>query len=448
MSRMFGTDGVRGIANSELTAEIAFKLGKAGALVLFKEGKKPNILVGTDTRISKDLLENALTAGILSTGANVIFAGEIPTPAIAYLTKYYGATAGVVISASHNPFEYNGIKFFDENGYKLSDEIEDKIQEYIENDFKGVKLPTEKGIGQKIFEKDALKRYIDHTKSVVRRDLRGKKIMLDCANGAVYRCAEIAFKEMGAEVLTINDQPNGININLDCGSTHPENLMKLVVENKCDMGFAFDGDADRCLAVDEKGNLINGDAILLIIAKEMKERGELEKNTLVVTVMSNLGLHHAAKREGINIEVTKVGDRYVLENMSENGYVLGGEQSGHILLLNHNSTGDGLATALKVASCVAEKETTLSEISKIMKDLPQVLLNVVMPSDKMKIHETDEEIIQKIKEIENKVRGNGRLLIRASGTEPLIRIMMEGTDIDEITKMSTELLELIKSKID
>ena len=340
MSRMFGTDGVRGVANTELTAELAYKLGRAGAYVLTEGAHKPKILVAKDTRISGDMLEAALVAGILSVGAEAIVLGVIPTPAVAHLTRKYGADAGVMISASHNPVEYNGIKFFNNNGYKLSDQLEDEILRVIESDFEGVPNPTGISLGREKIEISALDDYIEFAKNTISVDLKGMKIALDCANGAAYKAAVEAFRDLGAEVYVINDNPDGTNINEKCGSTHPEELMEYVVKKGCDVGFAFDGDADRCLAVDEKGNLINGDFILTLCAKYLKENNKLKDDTLVVTVMSNLGLDIACKNLGIKTLKTKVGDRYVLEEMLKNGYNLGGEQSGHIIMLDYNPTGD------------------------------------------------------------------------------------------------------------
>lgn len=446
MSRMFGTDGVRGIANNELTAQMAYDLGRAGAFVLTEGTHKPKILVAKDTRISGDMLESALVAGILSVGAEAVCLGVIPTPAIAYLNREYGADAGVMISASHNPVEYNGIKFFDNKGYKLSDDLEDQIQSVIESGFEGVPSPVGVHLGKKRKETGAIDDYIDFAKSTIGTNLKGLRVALDCANGACYEAGVKAFRDLGAEVYVINDNPDGTNINENCGSTHPEELMDYVVKKKCDCGFAFDGDADRCLAVDENGVLIDGDHILTMCAKDLKDSGRLKDNTLVVTVMSNLGLKIACEREGINLEVTKVGDRYVLENMVNNGYIIGGEQSGHVIFLDHNSTGDGLVTALQVASIVKKSGKTLSSLAGIMKALPQVLANAKVPNNMKDIHEKDEEIINEIKKIEESLHGVGRVLIRPSGTEPLVRVMLEGENQEEIDKMAHNLAKLIETK--
>ncbi|MCR3760563.1 phosphoglucosamine mutase [Clostridium felsineum] len=446
MGRMFGTDGVRGIANKELTADLAYKLGRAGAYVLTNETHKPKILVGMDTRISGDMLEAALVSGILSVGAEAVCVGIVPTPAVAYLTRKYNADAGVVISASHNPVEYNGIKFFDGKGYKLSDELEDEIQRVIENDFKGVPLPTGEDVGRKVVEESAEEDYIEFAKSTINVDLKGMKIALDCANGAAYKTALKTFRELGAQVAVINNDPDGININCNCGSTHPEELMDYVVKKNCDLGLAFDGDADRCLAVDEKGNLIDGDFIMAICGKYLKEKNELHKDVVVVTVMSNMGLFLGLDKENIKTVKTKVGDRYVLEEMKKEGYKLGGEQSGHIIFLDYNTTGDGLVTALKLSSIVKESGKTLSELAGIMHKLPQVLANAKVPNDKKDIYITDQQISEEIKKIEEELHGNGRVLIRPSGTEPLVRVMLEGEDQARLNTLAHGLAELIEKK--
>lgn len=446
MGRLFGTDGVRGIANKELTAELAYKLGRAGAFVLTEGTHKPKILVGMDTRISGDMLESALVSGILSVGAEAVCVGIIPTPAVAYLTRKYNADAGVVISASHNPVEYNGIKFFNSNGYKLKDELEDKIQSIIENDFDGVPSPTGADLGKKVTEEAALEDYIHFAKSTIDVDLKGLKVALDCANGAAYKAAVETFRQLGAEVEVINNDPDGININKNCGSTHPEELMDYVVKKQCDLGLAFDGDADRCLAVDEKGNLIDGDFILAICGKYLKEQGKLKGNMIVTTVMANLGLDIALKREGISSIKTKVGDRYVLEEMIKEGYVLGGEQSGHIIFLNHNTTGDGLVTALQVAATVKKSGKKLSELASMLTKLPQVLVNAKVSNNMKDIHEKDEEIANEIRKIEEQLKGKGRVLIRPSGTEPLVRVMLEGENQEELDKIAHSLAKMIEEK--
>ena len=393
------------------------------------------------------MLEAALVAGILSVGAEAIILGVIPTPAVAHLTRKYGADAGVMISASHNPVEYNGIKFFDNKGYKLPDELEDEIQRVIESGFEGVPSPVGADIGSSQVEVGALDDYIDFAKETIAVNLKGLKVALDCANGAVYKAAVRAFRELGAEVYIINDNPDGTNINEKCGSTHPEELMDYVVRKGCQVGFAFDGDADRCLAVDEKGNLVNGDFILALCGKHLKEINRLKDDTVVVTVMSNLGLDIAFKEMGINCLKTKVGDRYVLEEMIKGNYVLGGEQSGHIIFSKYNSTGDGLVTALQIASIVKKNTKPLSELCSIMKELPQVLVNAVVPNEKKNIYLEDKEIVDEIHRIESVLDGRGRVLIRPSGTEPLVRVMLEGENQEEIDKLAHNLANMILEKV-
>lgn len=446
MSRIFGTDGVRGIANSELTAQLAYNLGRAGAYVLTEGAHKPKILVGMDTRISGDMLESALVAGILSVGAEAICLGVVPTPAVAYLTRKYGADAGVVISASHNPVEYNGIKFFNGKGYKLSDELEDKIQAVIESGFAEVPCPTGEYLGRKILEDSALEDYIEFAKSTIDVDFKGLKLALDCANGASYKAAVETFRSLGAEVVVINNDPDGVNINKNCGSTHPEELMDYVVRKGCNLGLAFDGDADRCLAVDENGKLINGDFMMAICGKYLKEQGKLNKDVVVVTVMSNLGLDIALNKEEIKTVKTKVGDRYVLEEMVKEGYKLGGEQSGHVIFLDYNTTGDGLVTGLQLTSIVKKSGKTLGELASMMKELPQVLVNAKVPNNMKDIHERDEDIVNEINKIEAKLNGCGRVLIRPSGTEPLVRVMLEGENQAELDEMAHSLAKLIEKK--
>lgn len=446
MSRMFGTDGVRGVANTELTPELAFKLGRAGAYVLTEGTHKPKILVGMDTRISGQMLESALVSGILSVGAEAVCVGIVPTPAIAYLTRKYNADAGVMISASHNPVEYNGIKFFDSKGYKLKDEIEDRIQYVIENNLEEVPSPVSGDVGRKIEDETAIEQYVKYIKNTVDVTLDGLKVALDCANGAAYKAAVKAFRELKAEVYVINDNPDGVNINKKCGSTHMEELMDYVVKKGCDLGLAFDGDADRCLAVDSEGNLVDGDKIMAVFAKYLKSKGKLVEDTLVTTVMSNMGLFLGLDKEEIKTVKTKVGDRYVLEEMIKRGYNLGGEQSGHIIFLDYNTTGDGLLTAVKLCEIIKENNKTLKELSNIVTALPQVLENAVIPNDKKNIYLIDEEIASEIKKIEKILDGKGRVLIRPSGTEPLVRVMLEGEDQDEINSLAKSLAELIYKK--
>lgn len=449
MGRLFGTDGVRGIANKELTCELAFKLGQAGAKVLTKHTNNahPKILVGKDTRISGDMLEASLVAGFCSVGAVSVCVGQIPTPAVAYLVRKYKADAGVVISASHNSVEYNGIKFFSNEGYKLSDDLENEIEEYILGGKDLGELPDGCDIGRKRVHETGMRDYTDFAKSCIDVRLDGLKIALDCANGAAFECAKLAFKELGAETLLINNVPDGTNINKNCGSTHIEGLQKFVADNKCDMGFAFDGDADRCLAVDENGNLVDGDKIMVICAKGLKDEGKLKNNTVVATVMSNLGFFKALDKIGINYEQTTVGDRYVLQNMLENGHIIGGEQSGHVILLENNTTGDGLVTALTVASTAAKLKKKLSELAGVVTVLPQVLVNVTVKNEHKNTYSSDSVIKGEIEKLEKKFDGNGRVLIRPSGTEPLIRVMLEGENYDEIKKEAEALADVIRERL-
>lgn len=444
MSRLFGTDGVRGVANVELTVDLAMKLGKAGAYVLTKENKhKPTILVGCDTRISGDMLANALNAGICSVGANVVFAGVLPTPAVAYLTRSGRYDAGVVISASHNPMEFNGIKFFNGEGYKLSDSLEDEIQEYIERDMAGIPKVSGADVGKTVYDFELEKEYIEFVKKTVPVDLSGLKIVLDCAEGASYRTSVKAITQLGAEVTATHVSPTGININAGCGSTHLEDLSKSVVEAGADVGLAFDGDADRLLAVDEMGNVIDGDKLMAICAVHLKEQGRLKKNTIVATVMSNMGFFIMGKEQGITIEQTKVGDRYVLERMLEIGASIGGEQSGHIIFLDENTTGDGLLSALHFLETMVHSGKKASELAEIMNVLPQSLVNAKVPNNKKNSYMDYPEIAAAIEETEKRFNGEGRVLIRPSGTEPLVRVMIEGKNQQEIDEEAKKLARLI-----
>lgn len=446
MARLFGTDGVRGVANEEITPMFAMQLGQAGAYVLTKEtNHKPTIMVGCDTRISGDMLANALMAGACSVGANVVYVGVVPTPAIAYLTRKYKVDAGVVISASHNPVEFNGIKFFNGEGYKLSDDLEDEIEELINNNMAGVKFPTGNGVGKIKYRNDAREEYINHAVQSVPVNLGGLKIVLDCAEGAAFYTSVEAIKDLGAQVIAIHNNPDGTNINSNCGSTHMQELIGRVVYEKADIGIAFDGDADRMLAVDEKGNIVDGDCIMAIIGNYMKSRGKLKNDTIVATVMSNLGFYLMAKEQGINIEQTKVGDRYVLERMREIGASLGGEQSGHVIFLEENTTGDGLLSALHLLQVMVETGKTLSELSSIMTVLPQALVNAKVANHKKDKYMEYPEIASAIQELEKKFEGEGRVLIRPSGTEPKVRVMIEGKDLKIIEEEAKKLAELIQN---
>lgn len=444
MGRLFGTDGVRGVANSELTPELAMKLGQAGAYVLTKQNAhKPTIIVGCDTRISGGMLANALMAGICSVGANAVYVGILPTPAVAYLTRKYKVDAGVVISASHNPMEFNGIKFFNGEGYKLSDGLEDEIEMLIQNDMADVPMPTGSGVGSVEYKMDARTDYIKFAKSLVKVDLKGVKIVADCAEGAAHHTSVETLKEMGAELIPLHINPDGTNINANCGSTHMEELMARVVFEKADIGLAFDGDADRMLAVDENGKIVDGDQIMAICGNYMKEKGKLKKNTIVATVMSNLGFTLMAKEKGLELERTKVGDRYVLERMMEIGANLGGEQSGHVIFLDENTTGDGLLSALHLLEVLVDTKKPLSELASVMQVLPQALVNAKVPTHKREKYMEYPEIAEAIKELEAKFAGEGRVLIRPSGTEPLVRVMIEGKDQKLIEEEANKLAKLI-----
>lgn len=448
MGRLFGTDGVRGIANKELTASLAYKLGRAGAYVLTSETKHvPKILVGMDTRISGDMLESALSAGICSVGAEVVYLGVVPTPAVAYLTRLYNADAGVVISASHNPFEFNGIKFFNSKGYKLSDELEDKIEEIISNNCKELPQPIADKVGRKRIEKNGIDHYVDFVVDTIKADFSKLKVVIDCANGASFEAAVKVMEKLKIETIVINDKPDGININCKCGSTHVESLKKVVVENKANLGLAFDGDADRVLAVDENGNLVDGDQMMSIIGLELKKNNKLNNNTIVATVMSNMGFDIMAQKEGINIAKTQVGDRYVLQEMLEKGYVLGGEQSGHVIFLEYNTTGDGLLTAVQLINVINSTGKSLSELASVMKILPQVLKNAKVKNENKHSYLEDSVVAGLCKEIEQEFHGEGRVLIRPSGTEPLVRVIIEGVDIEYITKRAEQLASIIEERL-
>lgn len=441
MGKLFGTDGVRGEANRELTPELAFRLGKAGAYVLGKGQEKVKIVIGKDTRISGDMLEAALAAGICSMGADVLRLGVLPTPGIAYLTRSLGGNAGVVISASHNSFEDNGIKFFDGRGYKLPDEVENEIEDalgYIDQ----IQTPSGSEVGRIIDVGNAVEGYKEFLKSTA-ISLDGLKIVVDCANGAAHQAGPEVLAELGAEVIPLFNQPDGININVNCGSTHPEALARAVLENGADIGLAFDGDADRMIAVDETGNIIDGDHIMVIYALALKEKGELTDDTLVVTVMSNMGLHKVLRKAGIKVEETKVGDRYVMERLQETGAVLGGEQSGHIIFLKHNTTGDGLLSSLQLLSIVKEKQTKLSELAARMQRLPQVLVNTRVKDKEMILDNT--EVNAKIEEVKGLLGVEGRILVRPSGTESLIRVMLEGPDEEELRTLAHAVIEVVRS---
>ena len=445
MARLFGTDGVRGIANEELTPLLAMQLGQAGAYVLTKENAhKPTIMVGCDTRISGDMLANALMAGACSVGANCVFVGILPTPAVAYLTKKYKVDAGVVISASHNPVEFNGIKFFDGNGYKLPDALEDEIEMLIRRDMPDIKFPTGTAVGKIKYRTDAREEYINHAIQTVPMDLDGMKIVVDCAEGAAYYTSVEALKELGASVVAIHNNPDGANINSNCGSTHMAELQARVVFEKASLGLAFDGDADRLLAVDEHGEIVDGDQIMAIVGNYMRDKGKLKKDTIVATIMSNLGFFLMGREQGLTIEQTKVGDRYVLERMREIGASLGGEQSGHIIFLDENTTGDGLLSALHLLQVIVDTGKSLSELTQIMEVLPQALVNAKVANHKKEKYMEYPEIAEAIRKLEEKFAGEGRVLISPSGTEPLVRVMIEGKDSTVIRQDAERLANLIQ----
>lgn len=448
MGRLFGTDGVRGVANSELTPELAFSLGKAGAYVLSKESeKKPTFLIGMDTRISGDMLENALSAGILAVGGDVIKVGVLPTPAIAHLVKHYDADAGIVISASHNPYEYNGIKFFNSEGFKLDDSIEEEIEDIILRQIDVNSHITHDQIGKcREADDNALDIYVKFLESTADFTLKGRKIVLDCANGAAYQAARMVYDRLGANTVTIGVNPNGININDGCGSTHPELLQEAVIREGAFIGLAYDGDADRLIAVDEKGRIIDGDKLICICAKMLKEEGRLAKNLVTGTVMSNIGFHKYLKDMGCETRATDVGDRYVLEDMLKTGGIIGGEQSGHIIFLDKTTTGDGILSSIQLVRAVLKSGKNASELSDEIKIYPQVLVNAKVTNENKKRYMEDEEVVKAFDEVSAKLGDTGRLLVRPSGTEPLVRVMIEGEDTESITEMAEELADMLSKK--
>lgn len=449
MGRLFGTDGARGIAVTELTCETAMQIGRAAALVLTKTmSHKPVIFIGKDTRISSDILEAALAAGICSVGADVKILGVVPTPAVAYLVRNSSADAGIMISASHNSVEFNGIKLFASSGYKLSDEIEEEIEELILDRPQDIKLVSDTAVGRIYHYENAAKTYSDYIKNIADADVSGLKVALDCANGSASATAKELFSSLGCECMLISDSPDGTNINKNCGSTHIEQLQEFVRNNKCDAGFAFDGDADRCLAVDENGELIDGDKLIALNALEMKKKGILKNNTAVVTVMTNIGFRHFARENQINTEFTGVGDRYVLERMLEGGFNIGGEQSGHIIFLDHATTGDGQLSAVKTLCVLADSKMKMSELASVMEVYPQVLVNVKITAASKGKWKTIPEITDAVSRCEAELGDDGRILVRESGTEPLIRIMIEGKDTDEIRRLADSVADIIKENLE
>lgn len=451
--KYFGTDGIRRIANTELTPELVYKVAKAGAYVLAKHSNHaPTILIGRDTRISGTLIESAMTAGFLSYGANVKLIGVIPTPGVAYLTKKLKADASVVISASHNTYDFNGIKYFSNKGMKIPDSLEEEIEEVLDSGkIEELTAPSNK-IGVSEVREDLLDEYL----YFFRKNFEDKfenlnkenfVVAIDTANGATSVIADKVYTALGIKHYIINNTPNGLNINANCGSTHLDMLKKFVVANKCNMGIAYDGDGDRCLCIDENGNEIDGDIIMAILAKHLKEQGMLKDNTLVATVMSNLGLKKFCENNKIKFMQTKVGDRYVLEEMLKEGYNLGGEQSGHIIFLDYNPTGDGILTSLMLVSCILKKQSKLSKLAEIIKIYPQVLINAKVTNEKKYDFDKDEVIKKEIEKLEKEFSGNGRVLIRASGTEPLVRVMIEGENQEYITEKAKDLANLIEERL-
>lgn len=447
MGKLFGTDGVRGVANKDLSSELVYKLGRVGGYFLTKGKKRPRMVVGMDTRISGDMLEGALSSGLNSAGIDVLYLGVLPTPAVACMIKILDADGGVMITASHNPVEYNGIKFFNEDGLKLTDEMENSIEEYIINNTDIDFRPVSGELGRKIPVENPLRKYMDFLKNTIDVDLNGMKIAVDCGNGAACKSAPELLHELGAQVYVIHNAPNGININVNCGSTKPEEIQKLVLETGADAGISFDGDADRLIASDENGNIVDGDHVLAICGTYLKEKGKLKNNTIVGTVMTNMGLDICLKENNIDIIKTKVGDRYILEEMLKEGYSLGGEQSGHIIFLDYNTTGDGLLTAIQLLSVMKQKNTKLSKLAEIMKDMPQVLINAHVSEEKKNNYLSDHIIKNKIEEIEKHFDNKGRVLIRPSGTEPLVRVMIEGENQEEINLYAEEMAALIEQRL-
>lgn len=448
MGRLFGTDGARGVANSELTAELAMNIGRAAAMVLISdEVEHPTILIGKDTRLSGDMLEGALIAGLCSVGANVELLGVVPTPAVAYLVGKYNADAGIMISASHNPFEFNGIKIFSSDGCKLPDDLENRIEEIVLDNVVPYALAKYENIGKVTRMETAVEDYVDHVAKSIGCDLEGMEIALDCSNGSSSRTAEKLFKKLGAKVHMLFDNPDGININKDCGSTHINRLQNYVREHKLCCGLAFDGDADRCLAVDENGNLVDGDYLIAICAKDMKDRGVLKKNAVVGTVMTNMGFNKFCDANDMTFVSTKVGDRYVLEAMLREGYNIGGEQSGHIIFLDYATTGDGELSGAMILSIMKRTGEKLSTLAKVMERMPQVLINVKVSAEGKLAFYTDKEVKAEIKRVTDILGDRGRILVRVSGTEPLVRVMLEGENLEEIQSLAEESAQVVRERL-
>jgi phosphoglucosamine mutase len=447
MGKYFGTDGVRGVANLELTPELAFRLGRCGGYVLTnnQSDRRPKVIIGRDTRISGHMLEAALVAGLLSIGIEVMRLGVISTPGVAYLTRALGADAGVMISASHNPVKDNGIKFFGGDGFKLSDEKEAEIEQLIDAQNDELPRPVGGDIGVVMDYREGGQKYISYLKTTVKHRFEGLKVVLDCANGAVSSLAPQLFCDLGVDAVFLGNNPDGLNINEGCGSTHPEKLQQAVLENKANLGLSFDGDADRLIAVDEKGNIVDGDQILFILSSAMAKTLKLKQNTVVSTVMSNIGFYKALEQAGIEAQQTKVGDRYVMEEMLKGNYNLGGEQSGHVIMLDYNTTGDGMLTAIQLLDVLKAEGKTLHELASKMRKFPQILINVQV-GDKTKL-DGNANVAAAVREVEEKLGDSGRVLVRPSGTEPIVRVMAEGPDEDELRAYVDQIVDVVKVEL-
>ena len=449
MGRIFGTDGARGVANTEISCTLAMDIGRAAAMVVARDHhkRKPVFLVGHDTRISHDMLESAIAAGLCSVGADVVTLGTVPTPAVAYLVANSDADAAIMLSASHNPYEFNGIKIFGEEGFKLTDEEEMEIEEIVLDHVLPYDLKWNDELGVIRSGETLVEQYIDHIVSTVEGDLSGIRVAADCANGSASATAAKIFAKLGADVTILNDKPNGVNINDNCGSTHIDVLGKYVRENGFDLGVAFDGDADRCLAVDESGELVDGDKLIAIFSSQMKREGKLANDTAVVTVMSNMGFFKFAEQAGIHVEKTSVGDRYVLQNMLEHGHCIGGEQSGHIIFREFMTTGDGQLTAVQLLRAIKKSGKKLSELAQLMQVYPQVILNVRADKEMKRMVKVDEGVLKRQQQLEEGMNGNGRILVRPSGTEPVIRIMVEGLDREAIMNAAKSMEQIIIERL-
>ena len=449
MGRIFGTDGARGVANTEISCTLAMDIGRAAAMVVTRDHhkRKPVFLVGHDTRISHDMLESAIAAGLCSVGADVVTLGTVPTPAVAYLVANSDADAAIMLSASHNPYEFNGIKIFGAEGFKLTDEEEMEIEEIVLDHILPYDLKWNDELGVIRSGETLVEQYIDHIVSTVEGDLSGIRVAADCANGSASATAAKIFAKLGADVTILNDEPNGVNINDNCGSTHIDVLGKYVRENGFDLGVAFDGDADRCLAVDESGELVDGDKLIAIFSSQMKREGKLANDTAVVTVMSNMGFFKFAEQAGIHVEKTSVGDRYVLQNMLEHGHCIGGEQSGHIIFREFMTTGDGQLTAVQLLRAIKKSGKKLSELAQLMQVYPQGILNVRADKEMKRMVKVDEGVLKRQQQLEEGMNGNGRILVRPSGTEPVIRIMVEGLDREAIMNAAKSMEQIIIERL-